>query len=199
MNTVARKRQLREQEIYDTAARLFAERGYHATRIQDIADELALQKGSLYYYVSSKEDLLVGIVERRVGTALETMRAIVAQDGSSTEKLALAVREHLRIFSRHADIYSIFLFEKLNAINAQAAEVVDRLGREYEALWYRLLSEGVACGEFRADLDQRVLVKALMGMCNSTLIWFNPQGRLPVEAVADVFARLVLTGLQRAD
>jgi AcrR family transcriptional regulator len=191
-----RKRLAKTQEIYDTAARLFAERGYHATRIQDIADALDMNKGSLYYYFSGKEELLIQIVEGRVHDALTSVQTIVTSDSPIPQRLQAAVQEHLRLFHADADIFSIFQFEKLNAINQEAAVAVDRLGREYELLWLALVSEGVRAGIFRKDLDPKILVKAIMGMCNQTLIWFNPNGRLDIEAIGTIYATFILDGLK---
>lgn len=195
MSTVQEKRLARERRVFDTAARLFATRGYHATRMQDIADELAMQKGSLYYYFDSKESLLLEIVERRVGVALAAMQAIMETDALPTAKLKEAVAAHLNVFQEHADLYTIFNFERLNLIHPQAAETVDELAHAYEMLWRRLLQEGIAAGEFRADLDAPVLVKAIVGMFNSTLLWFDPAGRLTVGETAVIFAQFILQGL----
>jgi AcrR family transcriptional regulator len=194
---VSRKREAKTREIYDTAARLFAERGYHATRIQDIADALDMNKGSLYYYFSGKEELLMQIVEGRVGDALASVRAIMEQDAPIREKLQAAVQEHLRLFHTDAAIFSIFQFEKLNTINQQAAEAVDRLGRDYEQLWLALIKDGVRAGAFRRDLEPKVLVKAIMGMCNQTLIWFNPNGRLDIREIGDIYTAFILGGLKQ--
>jgi len=192
-----RKRLAKTQEIYATAARLFAERGYHATRIQDIADALDMNKGSLYYYFSGKEELLIHIVEGRVNDALASVQTIVMSDAPVHQRLQAAVQEHLRLFHADADIFSIFQFEKLNAINQKAAVAVDRLGREYERLWLELLSEGMATGMFRQDLDPKILTKAIMGMCNQTLIWFNPTGRLKIDGIGEMYAAFILEGLKK--
>ena len=58
MDRVKKKKKARQNEIYATAAELFANKGYHATRIQDIANQLGMRKGSLYYYFATKEDFL---------------------------------------------------------------------------------------------------------------------------------------------
>jgi TetR/AcrR family transcriptional regulator, cholesterol catabolism regulator len=194
---VSRKRQAKTREIYDTAARLFAERGYHATRIQDIANALDMNKGSLYYYFSGKEELLMQIVESRVGDALTSVRAIMERDDPVLEKLQAAVQEHLRLFHTDAAIFSIFQFEKLNTINQQAAEAVDRLGRDYEQLWLALVKDGIRAGVFRKDLEPKVLVKAIMGMCNQTLIWFNPNGRLDIRQIGEIYTAFILGGLKQ--
>lgn len=194
---ISRKRLAKTQEIYDTAAHLFAERGYHATRIQDIADALDMNKGSLYYYFAGKEELLMQIVEGRVGTALASVQAIVVSDMPIQRRLKVAIAEHLRLFHEDADIFSIFQFEKLNAINQDAAAAVDHLGREYERLWFELLQEGISAGIFRDDLDPKILVKAIMGMCNQTLIWYQSGGRLGIGDIGDIYAAFIVKGLQK--
>lgn len=195
MGTVAKKREAKIERIHDAAAALFAERGFHATRMQDVAEAVDMQKGSLYYYFSSKEDLLVSLVESRVGAALDRLRTIV-DDGTPIDvRVRSAVAGHLTVFQERADVYTIFNSEKLHSISRDTAEKVDELGREYERLWADLLSDGVAAGAFRRDLDVPVTVKAILGMCNMTLSWFRPGGRLTIGEVAGRFADLVLVGI----
>lgn len=196
MGHIQRKRQAKEREIYETAARLFAERGYHATRMEDIAAALDMQKGSLYYYFASKEELLAKLVEGNIGIALDVLQTIITENIPPSLKFSRAITAHLRVFQEHADIYTIYNSEKLSAITPQTADLADQLGRGYEKLWISLLTEGIAAGEFRADLDIPIVMKAIMGMCNSTLIWFKPGKRLTIEETAEIFTRLLLVGLQ---
>jgi AcrR family transcriptional regulator len=183
------------ERIHDAAAALFAERGYHATRMQDVAAAVDMQKGSLYYYFSSKEDLLVSLVEGRVGAALDVLR-VIAADGTSPElRVRSAVAGHLTVFQERADVYTIFNSEKLHSISRDTAVKVDELGRQYERLWADILIDGMAGGVFRPDLDVPVTVKAILGMCNMTLTWFRGDGRLTIDEVAERFADLVLTGI----
>lgn len=196
MGHIQRKRQAKEREIYETAARLFAERGYHATRMEDIAAALDMQKGSLYYYFASKEELLAKLVEGNIGIALDVLQTIITENTPPSLKFSRAITAHLRVFQEHADIYTIYNSEKLSAITPQTADLADQLGRDYEKLWVSLLAEGIAAGEFRPDLDIPIVMKAIMGMCNSTLIWFKPGKRLTIEETAEIFTRLLLVGLQ---
>lgn len=195
---VSDKRARKREQIHAAAARLFAERGFHATRMADIAAELDMQAGSLYYYAASKEDLLVAIVESRVGVAVAALRDIVSSDARVADKIRTAMAAHLRAFQDDADIYSIFNFERLADISAEVAGQVDRRGREYEALWGDLVSAGVESGELRNGIDVRMTVKAIVGLCNSTLLWFRPGGRFSLDEVAGEFADLVLSGLGSA-
>lgn len=190
-DTVARKRQAKRQAIFDAAARQFAERGYRSARMADIAREVGLQKAALYYYFDSKEALLVELIRTRVGVALETLAEITASDASPTDKLRRAVAAHLRVFQEHAHVYTIFNSERLHLIDPETATVVDDLGRRYEREWAGM----VTAASGRPDLDVPVVVKAIMGMLNTTLAWFDPAGRLDIEDLADEYAGFVLRAI----
>ncbi len=196
MSTIERKRRERIERIFDAAAREFAAHGFHATRMEDIAAALDLQKGSLYYYFESKEDLLTKLVEERVGAALDALREIVTGGGPPSERVRSAVRSHLTVFQEHADVYTIFNTERLSSISGDVAAVVDDKGREYETLWRSLIEEGVAAGEFQQDVDVPIVVKAAMGMCNGTLTWLRPEGRFTIGEVADRFADILIHGIR---
>lgn len=195
MSRIAEKRAAKVEAIYDVAAALFAERGFAATRMEDIAAGLGMQKASLYYYFDSKEALLTSLVRGRVGIALDALRVIVELETPATTRIREAIKRHLSVFQEHSDIYTIFNSERLHSISGETAEEVDSLGREYEMLWGRLITDGIKDGEFRQDLDGPVTVKALLGACNATLSWFQPGNRLTIEQVAEMFAEIFLKGM----
>lgn len=194
--TVTEKRLAKRRRITEEAARLFGERGYQATRMADVAAALGMQAGSLYYYVDSKEALLAAIVEERVSVAVDMLTEILALDVDPVTKIRRGIEGHLVVFDEHADLYRIFLSERLDAIAPELAETVDRLGRRYEELWVDLVGEAIADGALRPDLDPWLTMKAIVGMCNSTLFWFDPAGRLTPEDVAGRFADVVLAGIR---
>ena len=194
-DTIERKREARRAAIFDAAARWFAEQGYHATRMQDIADDLDLNKAALYYYFPSKEAILVELIRARVGIALDAVTRIARGPEGPVDKLGRAVRSHLEVFHRHADLYTIFNSEKLHTISAEAAGIVDDLGRRYERRWAEMLQDGIDAGRVRADLDVAITVKALLGMLNTTLIWFEPGGRLSLDELAERYAELALAAV----
>ena len=195
MSRVAQKRTAKVEAIYDVAGELFAERGFAATRMEDIAAGLGMQKASLYYYFDSKETLLTSLVQSRVGIALDAIRDIVEQEESATSRVRGGVNRHLSVFQDHSDVYTIYNSERLHSISRETAQTVDSLGREYEQLWGRLFREGMQQGEFRGDLDVSITVKALLGSCNATLSWFQPDGRYTIEQVADRFSEIFLNGV----
>ena len=163
--------------------------------MDDIAAELDLTKAALYYYCASKEDLFVKVIEARVGIAVDALENLDATATTATAKVRQAILTHLQVFHRHRDIYTMFLGERLRAISADAASVVDDMGRRFERRWAEFLEEGIASGEFRADIDVPITVKASLSMCNMTLTWFRPDGRLSIDELADRFGDIILGGI----
>ncbi len=189
------KRADKQSRIVEVATALFSERGYGATRMQDIADGLGMKAGSLYYYFDSKESVLAAIVGERVGVAVAMLEEIVQGSGDPLEQIRAAIVGHLDVFDRHADLYRIFQSERLDAISEDLGAQVDELGRRYEQLWVELIRRAQAEGSVRADADPWLLMKGIVGMCNSTLFWFAAGGRYSSSQVADTFADMVLVGI----
>jgi AcrR family transcriptional regulator len=189
------KRANKRNQICEVATGLFSERGYAATRMQDIADGLGMKAGSLYYYFDSKESVLATIVGERVGVAVSMLEVIVADSQDPVDQIRAAIVGHLDVFDRHADLYRIFQSERLEAISEELGERVDELGRRYEGLWVDLLARAQSGGSIRSDVDPWLLMKGIVGMCNSTLFWFAPGGRYSSSEVAGSFADMVLVGI----
>lgn len=186
----------RETEVYAAAARLFARKGFHATRMQDIADELGMQKGSLYYYFNSKDELLSDLVTGSVQEAQSSLQTILDSDQSPAQKLESAIDEHLRILQQNADLHLINAQEILMSLDTETAVTTNTLLKNYETIWAAIVQEGIDAGNFRPDLDRKIVIKALLGLCNSTLTWFEPTGRLTSKQIAQIFTELMINGLQ---
>ena len=99
------------------------------------------------------------------------------------------------MFDRHADLYRIFQSERLDTISEELGAQVDELGRRYEDLWVELIGRAQSERSIRSDVDPWLLMKGIVGMCNSTLFWFEPGGRYSSSEVADTFADMILAGI----
>jgi len=186
----------RNAEILQAAAKVFRQKGFHASRMQDVADELGMQKGSLYHYISTKEDLLRGLVEGALERMIAEVRSILDTGHPARQKLAMAIEAHLRLNLEDSDIWGIIHREDLDLLDRNSPADVKVLVKEYESMWDRLVKLGVDTGEFDPDLDRRVIVQAMLGMCTGFLKWFRPDGRLPLQEVARVFAEITLRGIE---
>lgn len=184
---------VREAEIFAAAVRVFQQKGYHATSMQDIANAVGLQKPSLYHYIRSKEELLFHIFDRGVGPFTAELEEIAAADLRASDKLRRAITTHLRALCAQIELFAVYLREQQFLSGSESARVRAEGGRHGQLLT-RIVEEGIRGGEFRR-LDPTVTALAILGMCNWLYQWYSPAGRLQPEAIANIFCDLVLTGL----
>ena len=184
----------REEQLYTAALTLFREKGYHATSMQDIAEVVGVYKGSLYHYISGKEDLLLLVFERAMADLLLEMEAI-ATDAAvpATTRLRRAIHAHVRAVASNQDGLIVYLHEWRALAGARAAHVAAQRER-YAELLADIVAAGVRSGEFR-PVDIRIATFGILGMCNWLSQWFRAGGRLTPEAIAEQFADMALGAL----
>lgn len=183
----------KQQEIFAAALHLFQAKGYHGTSMQDLADAMGMQKASLYYYIRSKEELLVRVCERGTGAFTNELSEIVASDLSATEKLQRAIKCHLVALCEQLDLFTVFLREQ-KFLGAAQKEKLRGEGKHHAELLATILQQGIESGEFRA-VNIMVTSLAIVGMCNWLYEWYSPNGTLEPHEIAGVFTELVLNGL----
>ncbi len=189
------KSALKEDEIFEQAVRIFREKGYHATSVREIAAAVGLQKGSLYHYLSSKDDLLFRIFDRGSGALTKRLEAILASDAPPAEKLKRAIQAHLSELCDQLEIFSVYLSEQRALPNKLRAQMRAE-GERHAELVEQIIAQGIRRGAFRR-IDTKMAAHAILGMCNWLYQWYSPEGRLKPEAIADIFADLVIRGLEK--
>jgi AcrR family transcriptional regulator len=189
------KHNFKKAEILKVAAKVFRTKGYHATRIQDIADALNMQKGSLYYYIDTKEDLLRGLVEEVLEESVELMANIHNTEHKPREKLRLCVESHMTLYHNNIDAFGVFLNEDLDLINKNSAKDVYGLLKEYENGWLEIFGEGVKTGDFDPALNYKVVVKGIFGMLNWSYRWYHIKTGYTIKQVSAIFSDLILNGV----
>jgi TetR/AcrR family transcriptional regulator, cholesterol catabolism regulator len=184
----------RGEEVYAAALRLFNQKGYHATSMQDIAEAVGLYKGSLYHYIGGKEDLLVRVFERAMGSLLEEVELVVADVSvSPRDQLRLVVEAHVRAVADNLDALTVYLHE-FRALAGESLGNVRAQRERYRQLVETIVSRGVLLGEFAAA-DVAVTTLGILGMCNWLAQWYRPGGRLSAREIGSQFADLMLEGL----
>ncbi len=184
-----------DEKIFAEAVRIFRQKGYHATSMQNIADAVGLQKGSLYHYISSKEELLFKIFEKSTGALTKQLEEIIASNNSPTEKLRRAIQAHLVALCEQLDIYSVYLSER-RALSGRYHAKVRAEGEKHARLLEQIIQQGIAHKDFHAT-DTKMAAHAVLGMCNWLYQWYSPDGRLKPHEIAAIFADLVVDGLTR--
>jgi AcrR family transcriptional regulator len=185
----------RADEIYRAAARLFFRRGYAATSLQDIASEVGLLKGSLYYYINSKEQLLWGITETIHDAADRTLRFARDVPGTPTDRLAALIKHHIAAFTENLDLIRVFYTDYRSLDPEHLSSVLSRR-LAYERFVHDLIAQGQRTGEFSSDEDPETSAKAILTMINSVFIWFRPGRKLTIDDVGRYYAKFAVRGLQ---
>jgi len=184
----------REQQVRAAALRLFRDKGYHATSMRDIAAEVGINKGSLYSYIRSKEDLLIPFFERAMGLLLAEIEAISANESlTATERLKRAIKAHILNVTENLDILTVYLSE-WRQLRADSLSTVRQQRERYAALFLAIVEAGVNRGEFRA-IDPRISALGMIGMCNYLFRWYGPDCRLRPEQIADELTDMLLHGV----
>ncbi|HUS14426.1 MAG TPA: TetR/AcrR family transcriptional regulator [Chloroflexia bacterium] len=187
----------RKQQIYQTAGAMFSRRGYHATTMRDIARELNIQGGSLYAHIDSKEDMLWQIVERAAAQfhdAVSPLETLPLPAGIRLRRMLVA---HVGVVARNLDNATVF-FDQWRFLSADRRARIAAQRDAYEALFRRVIQDGVDSGEF-PGADARMGALLVLSAGNWLHQWFRPAGPLSADAVADHMADLLLAGLRHVN
>jgi AcrR family transcriptional regulator len=182
-------------EILDAAAQIFSQKGFHATSMQDIAQAVKLQKASLYYHISSKQEILVDVLDRALDLLIDNMEEVMDLPLPPDEMLRQALRVYLTTILEHRDLASVLLLEHRSLEPELHQRHIPRRDR-FEGLWRDLINQGIEQGFFNCD-DTPMTVRALLGVMNWSITWFRPEGASKPGAIADQFADLFLIGLMK--
>ena len=186
----------RRDKIIQVAARIFAEKGYHGTTLDEIAHELVITKPALYYHIKSKEDLLREIINS-ILEPLETISKVKDLDLSPREKLQKIISLMVISGAERQDTTTI-LFQDISILPKRKRDAIRRREKEIERSVQEILREGQEKGDFVVN-DVKIASYGIMGAANWIYRWYNPDGNLTPEQIAERIILLVENGyLKRA-
>ena len=188
----------RKQEIIDTAAEIFKEKGYQATSIQDVADAVDILKGSLYYYIKSKDDLLYEVIQEVHLRGLENLEASRNVGENALDRLHAFVVGHVTFNARHLTKMTVF-FHDFRSLSPDRKEIIVEERDRYDTYLRELISDGQKEGVFRDDVDPRMAAFSILGSMNWIYQWYRPDGPKPIEEIAEEFATMAVNGLRAPD
>ena len=180
-------------EILLAAAQIFSQKGFHATSMQDIAQSVHLQKASLYHHVSSKQEILVEVLDRALDLLIANMQDVLACPLKPEEKLRQAMKVYLGTLLDNRELAAVLLLEHRSLEPEFQTRHIPRRDR-FERLWRDLIQEGLDQEVF-CCMDPAVASRALLGVMNWTITWFRPEGTLGAGEIAEQFTELFLCGL----
>jgi AcrR family transcriptional regulator len=191
------RKELVENQMYETAAKLFARRGFAGTSLQDIADEMGITRPALYYYVRSKEDLLAKLVtEITEGNTAQILKFANDSTIDPVEKLSRIA--YLMAHNRALKPTRFLLLAR------SEAELPDTLAQLHETTKRTMLrklieviKQGIAAGQFR-PVNPRTAALAVIGMCNWVAWWFHEEDVASANQVASDIADMAVASLLEA-
>ena len=184
----------RADEIIDAAARVFAERGYHGTTTQAIADVLGMRQASLYYYFPSKEAALEEVCARGTDGFVEGAERVMQMDVPPLEKLGLLIGAHLAPIETMPDYVRVFINER-RYLPGPSRKRVGRKSRRIERFFEHVIQAGIDDGSIRPGTDARLAMLAVLGMCNAVINWRESDRSRDNHRIASGFAGLLANGL----
>jgi AcrR family transcriptional regulator len=184
-----------EERIREVALRLFARQGFQATGIREIAAEAGFTVSALYYYVGTKEELLLDILLNTATSMVTSALRIGASTKPPEKKLASLVLLHVWYNGEHAQQMQVANTE-LRSLSGEARQKVLDLRDRYDAIWREIITQGNMLGIFQVQ-NVKLAGIALIEMCNGVSNWYRPQGELTLKQVCDMHADWAL-GLVRA-
>lgn len=190
-----RRSDARWQEILTGAGRVFARLGYGQSTLEDVAGEVGISRATLYYYVGTKEELLVGLLHDPIETLRVRLEEVAAQPLPAPERLGQALREYVRTMAELPELF-IFLSENVHQVMSgpeadHIRENADRYGRTLA----EVIRSGAKAGEFRDDIDPSVAVMGIIGMFNWIHRWYDPDGERSLADFGEVFIEMALSSL----
>ena len=182
------------QAAIRSAAAVFAEKGFHGSSTQDIAERMGIKQGSLYYYFKSKEEALSEVCLFGIEDYVRRMETIAESDQPFEAKLIATVTSHLSSYREKNEALKVHNDERLYLPKEKRAKL-KQLGSRYRQLLERIFEEGVNSGVLRDTIDCHFAAQAVIGICNS---WGDIIVRDPHLDIFDVIQKctdLLLNGL----
>jgi TetR/AcrR family transcriptional regulator, cholesterol catabolism regulator len=186
----------RRADVCATAARLFREYGYSSATMDLIADEVGLNKGSLYHYYPAKSAILFELLSQQVDATLELVDRVPAE-GTAAERMRELIRLRVELVSSRDDDVVVF-FQELPWVEKtlppeQAADLRRRI-RRYEQFTKQLLTAGVRSGEFR-PIDAGLVMSSMVGILAYVPVWFRASTPKAQTALVQELTDFVMNGI----
>jgi AcrR family transcriptional regulator len=185
----------RMEEILSCAAELFYAKGYHATTIEDVAREVGMLKGSLYYYIRSKEDLLYQLLMDVIVKGEQKAAAALEGVTGAAERLEKAIGAHIEYIIQNQTHVGLFLHEFDSLSGKRQKRIQEEMSR-YQEHFVAIVRQGQQEGSF-VQADAWLLVNGMLGIGNWIYRWYGRAHKEDPGEVKRIFVSMILNGIRR--
>ena len=190
------QREVKRQAVLQVAAQLFNERGFHATSLDDIAARLNVSKPTLYYYVKSKDEILLQCVRQGLSMMLEGIEASRAAGGQAIDQLMTCMKVYARIVTQDFGMCLIRVGDE--QVPSESRKELRRLKSAIDLEFRRLVAQGVQEGAL-APCDPKMTAFVIAGALSWIARWYQPGGEYTAEQVGQQCIGTLCEGLLRRD
>jgi AcrR family transcriptional regulator len=180
----------KRERILEEAVKLFYERGFSGTTLDDIAGKLGVTKPFIYTHFRSKVELLEAVCRPTIEMSLDALIQAAQREGTPAERLLDGVVNFTKVVLQRQGNIAVYFREEKHLSEAGLAEI-NALRKRFDRVLSDLLQEGVSSGAFRI-IDIRVAALAIGGMVSWAYTWYQPDGRLSFDDISAKLAHFVL-------
>ncbi len=181
------------ERLRQIALDLFWEKGYRKTSTRDLASALGVQQASLYYHVKNKEELLYDICYSSLEQVIQQVEAAARRAADPLESLQMIAESHLTatLALQREALVSMYDYRSLSA---ECNQEINAFWTRYEQMVTKIYDAAITAGMMRSGIPHKYHYHAVMSMAMWPVLWFRPDGELPVKALARVFSDLYIKG-----
>jgi AcrR family transcriptional regulator len=181
------------ESLLAVAAKLFNERGYDGTSMEDLSRRLGITKSAIYHHVPSKQELLRLAINRALDALFAEAAKLEQVDGRAIDRLEHLVRGSVLVLAGNLPFVTLLL--RVRGNTKVEREALARR-REFDHLVAELVAQAAAEGDLRADIDSAVTARLLFGLVNSLIEWYRPRGAAAAGQLADTVVAVAFDGLR---
>ncbi|BDG47185.1 TetR/AcrR family transcriptional regulator [Parageobacillus sp. KH3-4] len=188
-----------KEKIIETSIELFDRKGFKETSVQEIVEAMGVTKGAFYYYFKSKEELLRDICLTYIEDLLQQQERILRDENKDcTTKLYEIVYmliHNIRTRRKSARIF----FREMRHLHEEHLQEIKAKRRAFRENYQKLIEEGIAEGEFKQTHTPHMVTFGILGITNWSYYWFNPDGEISEEKLAEIYVDLILNGIKNRE
>lgn len=192
----AERSESRRNEVLHAAARVFGKKGYVAARVDDVAAEMGVTKGVIYYYFRSKEEIFVEVMANGIAGAIKRLEAVLARGLPTVETLRLAIQTHAEynINDQAEGYFAMLVASQFKLISAEGQTEVRRWQRAYGSLFQTILQRGMDEGVL-VRRDIHVTQNIIINAANHAADWYRPSTGVSIDEASAHIADQLLGGV----
>jgi TetR/AcrR family transcriptional regulator, cholesterol catabolism regulator len=182
-------------KLVNAALFLFEKNGYSGTSISEILERAGLTKGAFYHYFQSKEDVLVLIHEDYLSREIQNIKSIYYNDTlTNKEKLSKLIYFLFNSLEKYKEHYSIF-FQEYKYITDEKFAPIRKQRDEMSNYFINIIDDGILKGEFRKNINSKIIVFGIVGISGWGLHWYSKDGPLSINEIVQQYLDMIFDGI----